>query len=71
MRLRSLLNNKLDKLLKPITEITYLNAENEKIYRTILRFFIQYERIKYWLAQDEVYEEIKSHKGFADYTMEQ
>lgn len=61
-----------DKLQKPITETAYLTAENVKRYRTILRFFfIQYERIKYWLDQEDVYEELKSHEEFADYTMEQ
>lgn len=61
-----------NKLIKPITETSYLNAENVKRYRVILRFFfIQYERIKYWLDQSEVYEELKFHKEFADYTWEQ
>ncbi len=61
-----------NKLIKPITETSYLNAENVKRYRVILRFFfIQYERIKYWLDQEEVYEELKSHKEFEDYTWEQ
>ena len=61
-----------NKLIKPITETSYLNAENVKRYRVILRFFfIQYERIKYWLDQAEVYEELKSHKEFEDYTWEQ
>lgn len=61
-----------DKLMKPISETAYLTAENVKRYRTILRFFfIEYERIKYWLDQEEVYAELKSHKEFADYTLEQ
>ena len=61
-----------DKLIKPITETAYLTAENVKRYRVILRFFfIQYERIKYWLDQEEVYAELKSHKEFTDYTLEQ
>lgn len=61
-----------DKLMKPITETTYLTAENVKRYRVILRlFFIQYERIKYWLEQDEVYEELKNHEEFIEYTVEQ
>lgn len=61
-----------DKLLKSITETSYLTAENVKRYRVILRFFfLQYERIKYWLEQEEVYEELKSHEEFSDYTIEQ
>ena len=61
-----------DKLMKPVTETTYLTAENVKRYRVILRFFfVQYERIKYWMDQEEVYNELKSHEEFADYTIEQ
>lgn len=64
--------NLTEKLLKPITETTYLTAENVKRYRTILRFFyLQYEKITYWMNQDEVYEEMKSHLEFNDYTMDQ
>ena len=59
-----------DKLMKPVTETTYLTAENVKRYRVILRFFfVQYERIKYWMDQEEVYNELKSHEEFADYTL--
>ena len=61
-----------DKLIKPITETAYLTAENVKRYRTILRFFyLQYERIRYWMDQEEVFEELKSYSEFEDYTMEQ
>lgn len=61
-----------EKLLKPVSETTYLTAENVKRYRTILRFFyMQYEKIQYWMNQDEIYEEMRSHAEFADYTMEQ
>lgn len=61
-----------EKLLKPITETAYLTAENVKRYRVILRFFyIQYEKIQYWMGQEEVYGEMVSHLEFKDYTMEQ
>lgn len=61
-----------EKLMKPITETAYLTAENVRRYRTILRyFFLEYERIHYWLDQDEVWEEMRSHLEFSDYTIEQ
>lgn len=61
-----------DKLMKPIKETTYLTAENFRRYRVILRFFyMQYEKLKYWMEQEEVYRELSSHEEFADYTMDQ
>lgn len=61
-----------DKLLKPIKETSYLTAENARRYRVILRFFyMQYEKIKYWMEQDEVHRELCTYDEFADYTMEQ
>lgn len=60
------------KLTKPITETKYLTAENCGRYRPILRYFYQqYEKIKYWLYKEEVYEELKSHAYFETYTLEQ
>ena len=52
-----------DKLIKPLTEAKYLNADNVSRYRCIMRiFFEHYEKLKYWLYQEEVYEEmIKDH----------
>ena len=47
-----------DKLIKPLTEAKYLNADNVSRYRCIMRiFFEHYEKLKYWLYQEEVYEE--------------
>jgi uncharacterized protein (TIGR02677 family) len=61
-----------DKLMKPIKETTYLTAENARRYRVILRFFyMQYEKIKYWLEQEEVHQELTSHQEFSDYTIDQ
>lgn len=48
-----------DKLIKPLTESKYLNADNVSRYRCIMRiFFEHYEKLKYWLYQEEVYEEM-------------
>jgi len=58
-------------LTKPISEVKYLTAENCWRYRAILRFFyLQYEKIKYWLYKEEVFEELKKHPYFENYTME-
>ena len=39
-----------DKLIKPLTEAKYLNADNVSRYRCIMRiFFEHYEKPKYWL----------------------
>ncbi len=61
-----------DKILKPVMETRYLSVENTDRYRTILRFFyLNYEKLKYWLYQEDVYKELHSHEYFAEYTMEQ
>ena len=49
-----------DKLLKPIKEVNYLRADNVDRYRLIIRyFFLEYEKIHYWIHKEEVYEEIR------------
>lgn len=59
------------KLLKPIDETKYLAAENAWRYRTILRlFYHQYEKMKYWLHKEEVFDELKLHKEFSNYTID-
>lgn len=61
-----------DKLMKPIKETAYLTAENARRYRVILRYFyMQYEKIKYWMDQEDIHREMSSHEEFADYTIEQ
>ena len=43
-----------DKLIRPLTEAKYLNADNVSRYRCIMRiFFEHYEKLKYWLYQEE------------------
>jgi uncharacterized protein (TIGR02677 family) len=60
------------KLIKPITETKYLTAENCRRYRPILRyFFLQYEKIRYWMYKEEVYEALKDSLYFEGYTIEQ
>ncbi len=61
-----------DKLIRPLTEAKYLNADNVSRYRCIMRiFFEHYEKLKYWLYQEEVYEEMIQDPFFVDYRMEQ
>ena len=61
-----------NKLLKPLTEVKYLNADNVSRYRCIMRiFFENYEKLKYWMYQEDVYEEMVKDPYFADYRPEQ
>ncbi len=61
-----------EKLLKPLTETKYLNAENVDRYRSIMRIFYEnYEKLKYWLYIEEVYALMKEDPYFAEYRVEQ
>ena len=61
-----------DKLTKTLTEVKYLNADNVDRYRCIMRiFFDNYEKLRYWLYQEEVYDEMIKDPYFANYRMEQ
>lgn len=61
-----------EKLVKPVLETKYLTVDNADRYRVIMRlFFEKYEKLKYWLYQEEVYSELKKEEYFANYTMEQ
>ncbi|HBK60064.1 MAG TPA: TIGR02677 family protein [Firmicutes bacterium] len=58
-----------DRLLKPITEVTYLTTENAWRYRAILRYFyIQHERLRYYLLPGEVLDHLKESLHFREYT---
>ncbi|MBC2580033.1 TIGR02677 family protein [Clostridium sp. DJ247] len=60
------------KLTKQIDEMRYLTVENAWRYRVILRYFyLQYEKMKYWMYKEEVFEELKKHEKFMEYTMDQ
>ena len=59
-------------LKKPMLEAKYLNVDNTDRYRPIIRlFYLNYEKLKYWLYQEEVYEELKEDPYFQEYTPEQ
>lgn len=60
------------KYLQPIQETTYLNTINAFNYRRIMRIFFQeYEKVHFQLYKEDVYEIIKTHPEYQDYTMEQ
>lgn len=41
-------------------EAKYLNVENTDRYRPIIRlFYLKYEKLKYWMYQEEVFAELK------------
>lgn len=61
-----------DKLTKALTEAKYLNADNVSRYRCIMRiFFENYEKLRYWLYQEEVYAQMVQDPFFAEYKLEQ
>ena len=61
-----------EKLVKPVKEAKYLDVENTDRYRSIIRlFYLNYEKLKYWMYQEEVYEELKEDAYFSEYTPEQ
>lgn len=59
------------KLTKQIDEMRYLTVENAWRYRSILRYFyLQSEKMKYWLYKEDIYEALKINDEFKEYTME-
>ncbi len=61
-----------EKLTKALTEVKYLNADNVSRYRCIMRiFFENYEKLRYWMYQEDVYAQLTRHDFFSEYTMEQ
>lgn len=58
--------------LQSIQETSYLNAVNASQYRRIMRIFYEnYERLRYQLYKEDIYEELGKYPDFEDYTMEQ
>ncbi len=63
-----------DKLLKPVLETKYLAEINADRYRAIIRYFyLQDQKLKHWIYQEELYEELIQHDYFKQigYTMTQ
>jgi uncharacterized protein (TIGR02677 family) len=58
--------------MKKIIEASYLTADSAAHYRTILRYFYhQHERMRDFLAPEEILEHMRSIPAFADYQEEQ
>lgn len=61
-----------DKITKKVLETKYLTADNVERYRSIMRIFYEnYEKLKYWLYQEDIYIEMTRDEYFKDYRMEQ
>ena len=61
-----------DKTMRPLTEAKYLNADNVSRYRAIMRIFLMhYDKLKYKLYQEDVFESMRETGLFADYRIEQ
>ncbi|KYH35065.1 hypothetical protein CLTEP_10580 [Clostridium tepidiprofundi DSM 19306] len=61
-----------NKVMKQIDEVRYLATENTWRYRTIIRtMYNYYEKMKYWLYSEEIYEQLKKNERFSDYSEEQ
>lgn len=64
--------NLSDKLIKPIIETKYLTMENVHRYRTMVRYFyLEYEKMRYWIYPEEIYEEMTGHELFVNYAWDQ
>ena len=61
-----------EKLVRPVTEVKYLNADNAERYRSIMRiFFENYERLRYWMELEEVHAAMVSYPYFETYRLDQ
>ncbi|BDU51479.1 TIGR02677 family protein [Haliovirga abyssi] len=58
-----------NKHLKPITEVKYLNAENVRRYRAIIRIFYEkYNQLNRTLYKDEIVKIMRESEQFKDYS---
>lgn len=61
-----------EKVIRQVTEMKYLNADNVDRYRCIMRiFFENYEKLRYWMYQEDVYQIMIQDPYFENYRMEQ
>lgn len=57
--------------LRPVAELNYLNATNVSRYRAIMRFiYLEYQRLKYWLKPEEIYEGVHAWGVLEGYTLD-
>lgn len=58
-------------LLKAIPETSYLTAQNVGRYRCLMRYFyLQHQRLRYWLKPEEVFRGVMEMDLLPDYTLE-
>jgi len=58
--------------LRAVPELSYLTAINVARYRAIMKYFYtEYQRLKYWLRPEEVYEGVAAWSVIEGYTLEQ
>jgi uncharacterized protein (TIGR02677 family) len=58
--------------LRAVPELSYLTATNVARYRAIMRLiYMEYQRLKYWLRPEEIYEGVKAWGVLEQYTLEQ
>ena len=58
--------------LSPITETSYLTAQNVRQYRAIMRlFFREYEKMRFQLYKEDILDLLHRQEEFANYTMAQ
>ena len=63
--------NITSKTTKKITEASYLCMENTFRYRVIIRIaYKKYEKMKYSLYKEEIFDDIKKVNGFEEYTLD-
>lgn len=56
-------------LLRAVPELNYLNTVNVVRYRAIMRYmYLEYQKLKYWLKPEEIYEGVKSWGLLDGYT---
>ncbi len=57
--------------MEQIKEAAYLSAPKSEIYRRIMNIFLkEYEKMKFYLYKEDIYNEIKKFSNFDNYTIE-
>ncbi|MBB6672190.1 TIGR02677 family protein [Cohnella nanjingensis] len=57
--------------LRAVPELNYLNAINVARYRAIMRYmYLEYQRLKYWLKPEEIYEGVQTWGILDGYTLD-
>lgn len=58
--------------LRAVPELAYLTATNVARYRAIMKFcYMEYQRLKYWLRPEEIYDGVQAWNVLENYALEQ